>query len=335
MDMLVAKSMYLTSYNHRSLLSNRITIRSRGPLSYLNSGCAGGIWEECLHNFVSAFEEAKVKAHEYLRCVENVKLLSGMLDKCLPELVNQVRKYAQVQPAVLQNVECMHATLKGLINTATAAFDLYKLNGELMSIPKCLGPLPLSMLTPLSAGVIKTCPLRIPQRSLTSLTSGSTLRVTASIDTTETLLIEPSQSTTSPASHLILSYPSLQALTIITCIVACCIQLRSYVLSTHAPGEVNSPDFYNNIQSVSMQLLTTYTGLVPTIRSKSVRGLVSVFWVSMLSIAGLVLNFVSLGIYFHDDAMAPLLGFFGNVVQAMIVLQLAIRVDGNAESQLC
>lgn len=57
------------------------------------------------------------------------------------------------------------------------------------------------------------------------------------------------------------------------------------------------------------------------------RGLVSVFWVSLLSIVGLVLNFVSLGIYFHDDAMAPLLGFFGNVVQAMVVLQLAIRFD--------
>lgn len=52
------------------------------------------------------------------------------------------------------------------------------------------------------------------------------------------------------------------------------------------------------------------------------------FWVSLLSIAGLVLNFVSLGIFFHDDAMAPLLGFFGNVLQATVVLQLAIRIDG-------
>lgn len=76
-----------------------------------------------------------------------------------------------------------------------------------------------------------------------------------------------------------------------------------------------------------MQLLTTYTGLVPTIRSKSVRGLVSVFWVSLLSVAGLVLNFVSLGIFFHDDAMAPLLGFFGNVLQTVVVLQLAIHIE--------
>lgn len=133
--MLIAKSMYLTSYDHRALLSKRITLRSRGPLSYLNSGCAGGIWEECLHNFVSAFEEAKVKAHEYLRCVENLKLISGMLDKCIPGLVDQARKYAQVQPAVLQNVECMQATLKGLINVATEAFHLYKLNGELQTPP--------------------------------------------------------------------------------------------------------------------------------------------------------------------------------------------------------
>ncbi|KAJ4422786.1 hypothetical protein N0V82_002565 [Gnomoniopsis sp. IMI 355080] len=305
MDMLIAKSAYLTSYDHRTLLSERITLRSRGPLSYLSSGCAGGIWEECLHNFVSAFEEAKVKAHEYLRCVENLKLISGMLDKCIPGLVDQVQKYAQVQPTVLQNVECMQATLKGLINVATESFDLYKLKGT-----------------------AKTCPLRLPQRSATSLLSGATLRITASFDTSEIHLLGPSQAAIPSASHFLLGYPSLQALTIVTCITACCIQFRSYILSSHTPGDVNGPDFYNNLQSVSMQLLTTYTGLVPTIRSKSVRGFVSVFWVSLLSITSLVLNFVSLGIYFHDHAMAPLLGFFGNVLQAIIVLQLALRVDG-------
>lgn len=128
--MLIAKSIYLTSNDHRTILSKRITLRSRGPLSYLTSGCAGGIWEECLHNFVSAFEETKVKAHEYLRCLENLKIISGMLDKCIPGLVTQVQKYAQIQPTVLQNVECMHATLRGLINMATAAFDIYKFNGK-------------------------------------------------------------------------------------------------------------------------------------------------------------------------------------------------------------
>ncbi|KAJ4397090.1 hypothetical protein N0V93_001314 [Gnomoniopsis smithogilvyi] len=311
MDMLIAKSVYLTSYDHRTFLSKRITLRSRGPLSYLNSGCAGGIWEECLHNFVSAFEEAKVKAHEYLLCVENLKLISSMLDKCIPGLVDQVRKYAQVQPSVLKNVECMQATLKGLIHVAIEAFELYKVKGT-----------------------AKTCPLRLPQRSATSLLSGSTLRITTSMDISDPLGLEPRQSVTLPARHLLLSYASLQALTIVTCITACCIQFRSYILSTHTPGDINSPDFYNNLQTVSMQLLTTYTGLVPTIRSKSVRGLVSVFWVSLLSIAGLVLNFVSLGIYFHDDAMAPLLGFFGNVLQALVVLQLAIRIDGECEFSL-
>lgn len=131
MDMLIAKSTYLTSNDHRNTLSRRIELRSRGPLSYLTSGCAGGIWEECLHNFVSAFlEETNVKAHVYLGCVEKLKIISGMLDKCIPGLVNQVQKYAQVQPKVLQNVECMQATLKGLINMTTAAFDLYKLKGE-------------------------------------------------------------------------------------------------------------------------------------------------------------------------------------------------------------
>lgn len=76
-----------------------------------------------------------------------------------------------------------------------------------------------------------------------------------------------------------------------------------------------------------MQLLTTYTGLVPAIRSKTLRGLISVFWISFLSVAGVVLNFAAVGIYFHDGGMAPLLGFFGNVVQAVTVLQLAVRID--------
>lgn len=84
-----------------------------------------------MHNLVSAFAEAKVKAHEYLRCIENVKILSSMLDKCIPGLVSQVQKHAQVLPAVLENAECMQATLKSLINVATASFDLYKLNSEL------------------------------------------------------------------------------------------------------------------------------------------------------------------------------------------------------------
>lgn len=329
MDMLIAKSVCLTSDEHRLLLSKRRnTLHSLGPFSYLTSGCAGGIWGECLHNFVSAFEEAKVKAHEYLRCVENVKLLSGMLDKCIPVLVNQVQKYGQVLPTVLRNVECMQATLKSLVNISMAAFDIYKLKGKLsISHPVfiCMGMIDVESF----AGVSKICPLRLPQQSFTPLLHGSTLRIAASIDTQSTLSVEPGQSTARSSSRLfMISYPSLQTLTVITCIVACCIQLRSYTLSTHTPGEVSDPDFYNNLQSVLMQLLTTYTGLVPTIRSKSVRGFVSVFWISLLSIAGLVLDFVSLGLYFHDDAMAPLLGVFGNVAQAMIVLQLAICIDG-------
>lgn len=185
-------------------------------------------------------------------------------------------------------------------------------------------------------GTNKTCPLRIPQRSTTSLLSGSTLRITTVMDNyTEPHPLNRNQVTPSAARHLLMSYPSLQALTIVTCIAACCIQFRSYILSAHNPGDINSPDFYNNLQSVTMQLLTTYTGLVPTIRSRSVRGLVSVFWVSLLSITGLVLNFVSLGIFFHDDAMAPLLGFFGNVLQSAVVLQLAICVEsGCADSTI-
>lgn len=103
------------------------------------------------------------------------------------------------------------------------------------------------------------------------------------------------------------------------------------MLSPHSPGSVSAPDFSNNLQAVLMQLLTTYTGLVPTVRSKAVRGLVSVFWVALLSVAGVVLNLMAVGVYFQNAAMAPLLGFFGNVVQAVIVLQLAIHAEGEYE----
>lgn len=128
--MLIAESAYLISEQDRaSLLNRQATLHSLGPFSYLISGCAGRIWEECFQNFVSAFQETKVKAHEYLRCVESLKRLAGMLEKYMPQLSEEVRKYSQVLPAVLQNAECMQATLKGLISIALAAFDLYAPRG--------------------------------------------------------------------------------------------------------------------------------------------------------------------------------------------------------------
>lgn len=127
MDTLVSNSTYLVSESHRtSLVTRQTKLRKLGAFSYLSSGCAGAIWEECLHNFVSAFHDTKVKAHEYLRCVESLKRLSSLLDGCLPALMEEIRKYSQVVPSVLRNVECMQATLKGLVNIATAAFELYK-----------------------------------------------------------------------------------------------------------------------------------------------------------------------------------------------------------------
>lgn len=168
-------------------------------------------------------------------------------------------------------------------------------------------------------------------------------------------------------------YPTLQALTILTCLVACTLQLRAYALSPHGPGTLSDPDFYGNLQSVLMQLLTAYTGLAappsaiadlldvrrqrqrqrqrgPGLQQQggdgdggSCRGrgrgrghgrgrppaaaLAAAFWVAFLSVAAVVLNVASAAAYFRDGALAPLLGFFGGVVQAITVLQLAVRVD--------
>lgn len=307
-DRLIARSSYLTSDKGRESLQKRLeTLHSLGPFSYLTSGCAGGIWEQCLRNFVSAFQETKVKAHEYLLCVENLKRHAAMLDRCIPELTSEMLKYDRVLPAALRNAECMQATLKGLIHTANQSYDLYK--------PKDPG----------------TCPFRGPDRSFSSRT-GSTLRVLSTLDrhpTAETHIFEPASMGTSPARFFLMSYPTLQAVTMIVCLVAASLQLRAYALAApaRAAGHLGDPDFYNNLQATLMQSLTTYTGLVPAIRVRALRGLISVLWVSLLSIAGLVLNFTAMAVYFHDSDMAPLLGFFGNVAQAITVLHLAIKIE--------
>lgn len=160
--------------------------------------------------------------------------------------------------------------------------------------------------------------------------------------TAETHIYEPTTPNTSPARFFLLSYPTLQAVTILVCLIATTLQLRAYALTTTSTssssptsqaGTLDSSDFYSNLQSTLMQSLTTYTGLVPAIRVRALRGLISVLWVSLLSVTGLVLNFAALGIYFHDAGMAPLLSFFGNVAQAITVLHLAIRIENFVEGE--
>lgn len=345
MDMLIVKSPYLTSAQDRaSLLSRQAMLQSLGPFSYLTSGgCAGEIWEECLQNFVSAFQETRVRPHEYLRCLENIKRLAVMLDRCIPQLSEEVRKYSQVLPTALRNAECMQATMKGLIATAMAAFDLYKPRGEHML--RIHGPVlskECSNATESNSSLdVKPCPLRLSSGTLiTTSLQGSDLELVAHITTPipTTQRSPPARplllpTGTTPTNHLLLlGYPTLQALTFLTCVVACVLQLRAYALAAHEPGALDDADFYNNLQSILMQLLTTYTGLVPVARGsprrRRRRGLLaSAFWLAGLSVAGAALNFAAVGAYFRDGALAPLLGFFGNVVQALLVLQLAISLD--------
>lgn len=309
---MIAKSSYLTSDKGRASLEKRLeTLHSLGPFSYLMSGCAGGIWEHCLNNFVSAFQETKVKAHEYLFCVAALKRHAAKLDQCIPELTKEILKHPRILPDALRNAECMQATLNGLINTADQSYDLYKPTKD-----------------------SSICPFRGPARSLTSRT-GSTITHVFSTSTTldrhptaETHIYDPVTPDISPTRFFLMSYPTLVTVTFLVCLVATSLQLRAYALSQpHVAGHVDDSDFYNNLQTTLMQSLTTYTGLVPAIRVRALRGLISVLWVALLSVAGLVLNFAAMGIYFHDAGMAPLLGFFGNVAQAITVLHLAIKVE--------
>lgn len=43
--------------------------------------------------------------------------------------------------------------------------------------------------------------------------------------------------------------------------------------------------------------------------------------------AAWMLNLAAIVVFYYDEAMASLLAFFGNVVQATVVLQLEIHID--------
>lgn len=338
-DRLIARSSYLNSPQGKASLTKRLEVlHSIGPFFYLTSGCAGGIWEQCIRNFVSAFQETKVQVHEYLLCVETLKRHAAKLDRCIPELEAEIRKFTKpILPTVLGNAECMRATLRGLINTASQSFDLYchKPNDQ------ARGPLRHPEDQSLSLLTSRTATATTIGSSLWSATA-TTMTSVNRHPTAETHIYEPTTPNTSPARFFLLSYPTLQAVTILVCLIATTLQLRAYALTTTSTssssptsqaGTLDSSDFYSNLQSTLMQSLTTYTGLVPAIRVRALRGLISVLWVSLLSVTGLVLNFAALGIYFHDAGMAPLLSFFGNVAQAITVLHLAIRIENFVEGE--
>jgi hypothetical protein len=128
------------------------------------------------------------------------------------------------------------------------------------------------------------------------------------------------------------SYPALRNLTIIFSLVSCSLQIRSFNLDIQSQDLDTEPEFYTNLQTFFMQVLTTYTSLVPAIRtSRAVLrdgdAITSVFWIALLSVAALGLNIASVAVFSYCAALAPLLSFFGTVVQAVAVLQLATRVE--------
>jgi hypothetical protein len=75
-----------------------------------------------------------------------------------------------------------------------------------------------------------------------------------------------------------------------------------------------------------MQLLTLYTSLVPALRTQTLRKRYAL-WVWALSIGGCMLGIISAAIYPYFTAMSPLLGMFGNVIQAGLVLQLVLCIE--------
>lgn len=179
--------------------------------------------------------------------------------------------------------------------------------------------------------------------------SGSTLRSLSLLQgsAAESVIVEPSPTgspfinlvvlvnTNFPSSHPVSTlltlnqgYPTLRNLTFFTSLIACALQAHAYSAATlTAGGAPTDPDFYTGLQSMLMQLLTTYTSIVPAVRSRALRGAASVFWVALLSAAAVLLNVASVAVYVYDTSLSPFLSFFGAVVQAVTVLQLAIRVE--------
>ena len=75
-----------------------------------------------------------------------------------------------------------------------------------------------------------------------------------------------------------------------------------------------------------MQLLTLYTSLIPALRTQALRKRYAL-WAWILSFSGCILSVVSTAIYPYFTTMSPLLGMFGNVVQAISVLQLVLCIE--------
>lgn len=126
------------------------------------------------------------------------------------------------------------------------------------------------------------------------------------------------------------NYPALRNLTFIISLLSCALQISSFFHSSQAGGVIGDSDFLTNLQTFFMQLLTTYTSLVPAIRIHLLRNFASAFWVSFLCVATFGLNLASVVVYTYRAPLSPLLSFFGAVVQATTVLQLATRIEAMA-----
>lgn len=111
---------------------------------------------------------------------------------------------------------------------------------------------------------------------------------------------------------------------------ACSLQFYAFVTTQQVHGRqygsVHDADFLTNMQQSLMQLLTLYTSLVPALRTQTLRKRYAL-WAWVLSFSGCILGVVSTAIYPCFTTMSPLLGMFGNVIQAGFVLQLVLCIE--------
>ena len=123
---------------------------------------------------------------------------------------------------------------------------------------------------------------------------------------------------------------AILALTCLVSITACSLQFYSFITTQQVHGRqygsIRDADFLTNIQQSLMQLLTLYTSLVPALRTQTLRKRYAL-WPWVLSFSGGILGVVSTAIYPCFTTMSPLLGMFGNVIQASLVLQLGLCIE--------
>lgn len=123
---------------------------------------------------------------------------------------------------------------------------------------------------------------------------------------------------------------TVMSMTLLVVVAATFLQTRAFDTSLRAnglsKGETTHPDFFNNLQTVLMQLLGLYTTMIPALKHPIIR---YPWWIWCFAAGSFVCSVSSVGIFFWFAALSPLIAFVGACLQAFITLQLVWLINEN------